>query len=348
MSEKKKTLLTLILSTALVFTGCGTGTDGGAGSDLSEDNTHTEGSEELKTVKIGATSATAQLTECAQIAQNLGYIDEELKAVGYRAEYVGFAGAGPAVNEAFAAGEIDYAFYADFPAITAKSNHVDLKVVGVANSQMNYGLLVTNDSGIEKAADIEGKRIIVTPGTILYKYFAELCQENNVDINKVETVNALTDAQTILASGDADGLISGLGNTKMYELMGVGKVVVDSTTNLKYSSGFVLAGRTEFVLGNTDVNKALLRALKRAAEYAKQNPDKAYDLMVTEAMTKEMLKATYGYDESFDYFMPELSEEYLERAKSVYHFARDNSLLGSDVNLDELFDSTYVDEVMAE
>ncbi len=305
-------------------------------------------SEELKTVKIAATSATAQLTESALIAQNLGYIDEELKNVGYQAEYVGFAGAGPAINEAFAAGEIDYAFYAEFPAITAKSNGVDLKVIGVANQEQNYALLAGQDSGIESAKDIEGKKIIVTPGTILYKYFVELCEENEIDVNSVEVVNALTDAQAVLASGDADGLIITLGGAKMYEVLGLGKVVADTTSNLDQASGMTLTGRTEFVEENPDVDKALLRALKRAADYAKENPEEVYDLLETESTPAAVLKEVYGYDQTFSYFSPELSDAYRKRAQSVYDFAKENNLLGGDVDLNELFDSTYVDEVLAE
>lgn len=344
MFGKRKGLFVLLLSAALIITGCGANGNQEAGS-ASQESSGAAKSDELKSVRIGATSATAQLTESAQLAQELGYIDEELEKVGCKAEYVGFAGAGPAVNEAFAAGEIDYAFYADFPAITAKSNKVDLKVIGLGNSQMNYGLLVTEDSGIKKAEDMEGKKIIVTPGTILYKYFAELCEEKGVDINKVEIVNALTDAQTVLASGEADGLISALSNIKMYEAMGLGKVIVDSTDTPDATSGFVLAGRTKFVEENADVNKALLKALKRAAEYAEKNPEKVYDLLETETMTKEVLKETYQYDESFSYFKPELSDEYMARAEKIYNFAKENSLLGGEVDLKELFDSTYMDDI---
>lgn len=346
MFKKNRIALMILLGVVLAFTGCASGANQGSGSETDSASKDTEG--DLKTVKIAASSATAQLTECAQVAEKLGYIDEELKAVGYKAEYVGFAGAGPAINEAFAAGEIDFAFYADFPAITAKSNGVDLKVIGVANSEMNYGLLVSEKSGIETVADIEGKKIIVTSGTILYKYFVELCEENNVDISKVEIVNALTDAQTVLASGDADGLISSLGGTKMYEVMGLGKVIADSTSNLEQASGFVLAGRTEFVEKNADVNKALLRALNRAAKYAQENPDEASELMVTEASPREVIDAVYSYNTGFQYFSPELSDEYIERAQKVYEFAKDNSLLGGDVNLEELFDRTYVNEVLSE
>ena len=164
MKNKKKIglIIGLLLTLALLVTACGASAKS---NTQTGDSANKDG--ELKTVKIGATSATAQLSENALLAQNLGYFDDELKKVGYKAEYVGFAQAGPAVNEAFAAGEIDYAIYADFAAIAAKSNKIDIKVVGLANQQMNYALLATQKSGISSWKDIEGKKLIVPTGTMM-------------------------------------------------------------------------------------------------------------------------------------------------------------------------------------
>lgn len=351
MFGKKKRLLALLLSTAIVMTGCGNGAQQGSssGSNASSSEASSEStSTELKSVRIGGTAATGQLLENALLAQQLGYIDEELEKVGCQAEYIGFAGAGPAVNEAFAASEIDYAIYADFPLITARSNGVDVKAVGSVNQETHYALLVTEKSGIKKAADIKGKKIIVTPGTILYKYFSELCEENKISVDDVEIVNAMTDAQTVLASGDADGLIITYGAALMYESMGLGKVVADTTENPEQAAGIILAGRGKYIEENPDVTKALLQAFKRSADYAKENPDEVYQLMVTDASPEEILKKTYAYDTSFGYFMPDLSEEYMKRAESVYNFAKDNSLLGEEFDLNEAFDNSYAEEVMAE
>ena len=343
---KQKLVTAILFLTVFTFSGCGLA--GNQNQNGAADKTSQTSQEELKTVRIGAASATAQLSENALLAKNLGYFDEELKAAGYQAEYIGFAGAGPAINEAFAADELDYAFYVDFPAITAKSNGVDVKVIGIANQEMNNALFVTEKSGIQSAADMEGKKIIVTPGTILYKYFAELCEDNQVDINQVELVNAISDAQAVLASGDADGLIISLGGAKMYETMGLGKVVADSTTNPSRASLFTLTGRSEYINQHPETAKALLRALKRAAEYAQQNPEDACKQMETESTSEEAVKATYAYDMSFSYFSPQISDECRTRAQSVYHFAKENNMLGGDVNLEELFDSSYVDEVLSE
>ena len=348
--RKWKIVLPVMLGAALLLGGCGSSTsDSTADTAESAASSETESSGELTTVRIGCTSATAQLTDAALLAQNLGYLDEELEAAGYAAEYVGFAGAGPAINEAFAADEIDYAIYAEFPAMTATSNSVDITVIGTVNSENNYALLVTDESGITSGADMEGKKIIVTSGTILYKYFADLCDEYGIDPNDVDQVAALSDAQSVLQSGEADGLIITLAAATYYEEIGLGTVVEDTTEQLELASGMVIAGSSEFVDANAEANKAILRAIKRAAEFAEENPDEVYAYLLTDSSTETSLEAAYGYDTSFSYFSPEITDAYLERAQSVLDFASDNGLLGSEeVSLDELFDSTYVDEVMAE
>ncbi len=340
--KKRNWIPGIILAAALALTGCGGAAQANTGGETQQKD------QTLKSVKIGATSATAQLSENAILAQNLGYFDEELKKVGYKPEYIGFAQAGPAVNEAFAAGEIDLAIYADFAAIAAKSNQIDIKVIGLGNQEMNYALLAAEKSGISSWKDIEGKKVIVPSGTILYKYFTDECKKNNVDPSKVEQINSLSDAQTLLSSGDADALVTAYGGALLYQGYGLGKVVSDTTKEPEESSGLVIAGRSAFVTEHPDVAKAILRALKRSAEYIGQNKEKAYEKMQTEATSVDILKKTYSYDESFSYFSPEISDAYLERAQRVYDFEKKNGLLGGEFDLKDLYDSTYVDQVLKE
>jgi sulfonate transport system substrate-binding protein len=360
MRKRKVKVLALLLGGMMALSACGSDTNNAAGEEKTEDaavseNTENAGSEDavavsgdLQSVRIATCAATGALSDNALLADNLGYIEEELAQVGFKPEYIGFAQAGPAVNEAFAAQEIDYAVYAEFPAITAKSNGVDLTIIGTVNQETNYALLATEASGIKSAADMAGKKIIVTPGTILYKHFVDLCDEYGINPDDVEQISALSDAQTLLATGDADGLIFSYGGAKLYESYGIANIVEDTRETPELASGMVLAGRTQFVEENPDVAKALLRALNRAANYAAEHPDEVPELLVTESTPLEVTEASYAYDQSYSYFSPALSDEYLARAQRVYDFCTENSLLGSEVDLNELFDSTYVDEVLGE
>jgi sulfonate transport system substrate-binding protein len=365
MKKKIAILLTAALSLGALV-GCGSsadsgssasqgtsaesGTEGTSGTSEAGQDTNSEGTTgELETIRIATSAATAVLTESAGIADAKGYFDEELAAVGYQVEYVGFAGAGPAINEAFAAEEIEYAFYAELPILTANSNGVGITAIATANSEYNYGILATEASGITSGADLAGKKVIAPYGTILYKVLADTCDKYGYDISEVEIINSMTDAATLLASGDADAIITAYSGALMYAGMGLGTVVDSTIDGTGSPAGLVLAGRSDFVSEHPDVDKALIRALYRAYQYAEENPDDVYELLATESSPAGINRAAYAYDTSFAFFNPQFTDSYLENVQAVYEFASTNQLLGaSPVEVNTIFDSSYADEVAAE
>lgn len=350
---KKAGLLTAVLVFMFAFTACGdvgsseSGTDSSnVGSGSADEATNGE----LKTIKIATPGQNAAPVENAALAQSLGYIDEELEAAGYQVEYVGFAQAGPAINEAFAAGEVDYAVYNELPALTAKSNSVDIKIIATVTQDYNYAIIATGDSGIQSAADLKGKKVIVTAGTILYKYFIDVCNANGVDPASVEQINAQADANSVLTSGEADAYVTAYSAALRLQNTGIGNIIIDTTAqaDAEERTGIALVARTEVLESEPESAKALIRALNRASEYAAENPDDVYTLLEDENNSVDLLKEIYAYDTSFSYFAPNLSDEYKAKVEAQYNFAKENQLLGGDVDLDELIDSTYLDEVLAE
>lgn len=342
---KKGKLAALFFILAMIITGCSSGnadsiTDTGNGDKSTDGN--------LKTIKIACPAQSGMLSENALLAQRLGYIDEELEKAGYQAEFVGFAQAGPAINEAFAAGEIEYAFYNELPAMTAKSNGVDLKIIAATTQQNHYALFVTKKSGISSIKDLEGKKAIVIPGTILYRYFIDICKKNDIDSSKVEQINALADANSILISGEADAFFGAYSQALLLQSQGIGSILTNTTEDLEETSGLTLTGRTAFLESDPESAKAIIRALKRASEYAAENPDDVYGLLATDSSPEELLKQLYSYDTSFSYFNPALSDEYRKSVQSQYEFAKENQMLAGEINIDELLDSAYVDEILAE
>lgn len=320
------------------------------GSTESSESAGTSESASLKVVKIGCggNNGSEGLTESAAIAAKQGYFEEELNKVGYTAEYYGFAQAGPAINEAFAAKEIDVGFYADFPLLTAVSNDVGVVGFALANSEQNYAVFASNASGIESAKDLEGKQVIVGAGTILQKYFFDVVNEYNLDINKIGQINALQDAQTLIASGDADAIIYNHQAAIRLENAGLGHVVEDTTSQPEYSSAVVAAGRTEWLSENPEAAAAIVKAMDRAQKFAENDPDAAYAAMSSDSTPATVFQQTYSYDPSFQYFKPEITEEYLTRAQKIADFMFENSLIKKEIDVTSAFDNSYVEKALAE
>lgn len=354
LNKGKSTVLFVALALVLVMVcaACNSGKGnkdlGSSSSDVSETADVANTDKELKTIRIATPSSGNVLSENAMLAEQLGYIEEELAKAGYKPEYIGFANAGPGINEAFVAGEIDYAFYNELPAVMAKSNGIDLKIIATVTQQYNYALFVTEKSGITSVEDLKGKRVIAPQGTILYKYLSDLCEKNNVDFSTIEQINSLSDANSILASGEADAYSCAYTSALLLQSQGLGTILANTTENLEEATGITVTARASVLESDRDSAKAIIRALKRASEYAAKNPDKVYALLATETTTEELQKQLYAYDTTFTYFSPVFSEDYRKAVQDQYDFVKENQMLGGEVNLDELLDSTYVDEVMAE
>lgn len=343
MFKNLKKLLLPAMALALSLTLAGCGNSGNTGSSKERD---TDADTGLKTIKIATPGQGGVLVENAMLAKGLGYIDEELEAAGYKAEYMGFAQAGPAINEAFAAGEIDYAVYNELPAIMAKSNGIDIKIIAAATQDYNYAIIAGKDSGISSAKDLSGKKVIATTGTILYKYFADVCKANSIDISSVELVNAQADANSVLASGQADAYVTAYSAALQLESAGTGTIIEDTTNNEEERTGIILAARNGVLSSDESSAIALLKAFKKAADFAKENPDKVYGYLKTENYTEELLDKIYSYDKSFSYFDPYFTDTYYSHVENQYAFAKENQLISNDVDLKDLIDTTYLDKAV--
>lgn len=343
MFKNLKKLLLPAMALALSLTLAGCGNSGNTGSSKERD---TDADTGLKTIKIATPGQGGVLVENAMLAKGLGYIDEELEAAGYKAEYMGFAQAGPAINEAFAAGEIDYAVYNELPVIMAKSNGIDIKIIAAATQDYNYAIIAGKDSGISSAKDLSGKKVIATTGTILYKYFADVCKANSIDISSVELVNAQADANSVLASGQADAYVTAYSAALQLESAGTGTIIEDTTNNEEERTGIILAARNGVLSSDESSAIALLKAFKKAADFAKENPDKVYGYLKTENYTEELLDKIYSYDKSFSYFDPYFTDTYYSHVENQYAFAKENQLISNDVDLKDLIDTTYLDKAV--
>ena len=130
----------------------------------------TNNNAEQTVVRIG-TPATgdhgARMLEAARVAAEKQYFEEELAKVGCRPEYVGFDGAGPAVNEAMISGDLDVAIYGDMPALVLASKFSGVTFIAMDNNAVQQGIVVQKDAGINSVEDLRGKRVIVIDDSIV-------------------------------------------------------------------------------------------------------------------------------------------------------------------------------------
>jgi sulfonate transport system substrate-binding protein len=312
-------------------------------------NTEKEPAEKdsVKTVRLGVVSNPAQ--ENIGLALKLGYVQEELAKIGYQLEELNFSqGAGPAINEAFAAKSADFAVYAEFPQLVVRDKGVDIKIIAPVNSESQYVILVRDDSGIASVTDLEGKKIIVPKGTILQKVFSNVTDKYGADISKIEQLNAVADAQSVYASGETDAIIVGTQNAYALKALSGGQIIYSTAQDPEWSTGQFLAGRSEYIDENPEAAKAFIRALYRSYLFAQENPEETFAHLTSALFPTALVKQYYTYSPDFAIFKPEFNQAVITRIDGTNEFLAKQGLISSKIDLNEFIDTQYYDAVKNE
>lgn len=347
---KKILLLGIILIFGIGALGCGENGDSGNNSTSSNKNeTATESKEEKKVLRIGAPGTNEFLGEILGTAQKNGYLEEELKKVGYEVETINFPAAGPAINEAFVANSLDFADYGDLPGILALSKNIDLKILATTNKAWNIKVIVQKDSNINSIKDLEGKKVIVGRGTIYHQFFNSIAKANNLDINKVEIVNTVSDGASTFAAKEADAFVTVDVQANILIKSTGAKTIISSLENPEFANQKILLGRAEYIKENPEAVKALLKAYLRAIDYLKEDQERTYELLANSGTSNEIIKETYGYDNGkFDFFSLDINDDSLERLNNVSDFLVDEKLSDKKVDIKSKVDSSFYEEVKKE
>ncbi len=144
-------------------------------------------------------------------AQLKGLLDPEFAKDGIRIEWNFFRGAGPAVNEALANGQLDVAWQGDFPAIIGKANGLRTRIVMAAGLRGNSYLAVPQDSPAKTLEDLVGKRVALHKGTNLQLVVDRILAAHHLGERDFHSINLDSLAGgPALAAKEIDGLWGGL------------------------------------------------------------------------------------------------------------------------------------------
>ncbi|MFD2836018.1 ABC transporter substrate-binding protein [Azotobacter vinelandii] len=122
-----------------------------------------------------------------------------------------FKGAGPAVNEAFANAQLDFAGLGDLAAIIGRASGLDTRLI-LGGRGANMYLAVTPESAIRSLADLRGKRVSVYRGTADQLSFARALDGAGIQERDLKIVSLdWSAARAALAARQIDATWSGMG-----------------------------------------------------------------------------------------------------------------------------------------
>ena len=275
------------------------------------------------------------------VAYRLGYLDEELNAVGAKYEWKSFK-SGPLVNEAVATGEADLGFMADLPAIIAKSTGLPIEVVSnVAYGEKGIAVLAKADSPIKSVADLKGKKVAYATGSYAQHLLALLLSKEGLTLNDVQSVNlGAGDQPAALASGEVDAIVIWEQYISQLTSDGTAKVIADGTGVKR--GNMVTYAVSDYANKNPKVIEAYIKALNRADEVIKNEPEKAAEAVAEDfGVNKElMLKIIPNFT-----FSTEFTEDDIAEIKNVKDFSLESGIISKDVDIDSFINKKYLDAI---
>jgi sulfonate transport system substrate-binding protein len=234
---------------AVLAAACG-GSSGGSGSGGSPDE-----------IRIGYPVTTLINGQIGQILARTNVLDMN----GLKGTLVPFT-AGPATNDALAAGSIDVGLTSEGPAALGISQGVPVEVVATFGTTRD-ALLVPRDSKVRAAADLRGKSIGVPFGTTPFLHLSGWLGSQGLDpARDVQLVNVGAD---VLASALATGQVQGVEYNEPLptQLERTAGARVVSSDQLAYAT----VARRDFLRAHRDAARRLMIAFAEASVYMERN-----------------------------------------------------------------------------
>lgn len=285
-------------------------------------------------VRYGYQPGHVQIT----IARELGWIDEEFGKDGIKFTYDKFI-AGPPLIEAFTGGRLDFGQVGDQPALQAAANKVDIKAIGLyVSSEKAYALVARKGGEIAGLKDLKGKKIGVTIGSVGHQLLYLFLKSQGLSPKDIKQVNLLPgDILSSLTLGHIDGAVTWEPFLTQATLNGSATIVQDAT-GFKNVVCPIIA-RSEFLEKHPDIPVRLLKLFARANAWAKENPEKAVEIIARNAGFKpEALRPAFQKNDLDLRITPEARKSIRETA----NFLRENKVIRSDVDIDALIDTRYL------
>ena len=277
------------------------------------------------------------------IVQARKLIEAELKAANVRVAWTFPDGAGPAINEGIASGQIDFAAYGDLPNIIGRAGGLPTRVIASRGAEIIY-VAVRNGVRAQTIADLKGLRVTLQRGTILHQAFDRLLGESGLTESDIQLFDLKTqDQNPAIAAGDVDAVV---GTVTLLNLRDQGLVRIIYTTRGKVTpdgfGAFVVA--EDFARRYPATTQAVVRAYVKAARWAGDERNRAAALAIwgLAGTPQAVLAESFRGVNLRNQLDPRLDAFYLATLKSEVAFAQANKLIRSPVDVDAWIDRSYV------
>lgn len=341
---KKSAVLALTAAVLAVTTACGNdasskGTAAAAQSGNENDkkeSSSTEGENVYDGVTIRIADYVSEYR--LEIAYELGFFEEEFAGDGIDIEVVTIQD-GPSFVDAVASNQVDFGIFGDQPIIAGFASGKNVEIIGsFSHDSKNFRLVAGQNSGIEKPADIKGKKIAISYGTTTHKMLLKLLEAEGLTEADVEVVNlGGNDARTALTGGDIDAAI--FRSTQGLAAIESGGVLITDFT--PYATDVqIIAANTTFAEQYPELAARFLKVVDRTVDWVNDNQEQAKEIVKNmRELTAEQAEQLYAAEDRSVGFTASDKEGLDDTAKFMY----DTGLIEVQLTTDDFVDTAYLE-----
>ncbi|NLS68272.1 nitrate ABC transporter substrate-binding protein [Bradyrhizobium brasilense] len=309
------------------------------------------------TVRIGFASVGADNRQfsggsSAAVAHSEHYLDQALHdRPDVKVEWYFFKGAGPAVNEAFANNQLDFAIQGDLPEIIGRANGLKTRILLASGAHAPIYLAVPFGSAIRKVADLRGRKVSIFRGTNNHLAAVKVLAGNGLQERDVQIINM--DTATTNAALTSKDIDAAFGNFPLASLAEKNIAEIIYTTkgdNPAYERHSTLIGQDAFIKAHPDITQSIVSAIVRAARWASDeaNREAFFEISARTGFPASGYRFDFSNQELKYRNTPIIDASIIESYRVQAKQAREFGLLRRDVDLNGWFDRSFLDVALKE
>jgi len=283
----------------------------------------------------------------AALAHAKGFVEQEFADTpDIRTEWIFFKGAGPAVNEAFANGQIDFASQGDLPQLIGRASGLKTTMVLSSGSHSPTYVGVPSASDIKSIKDLKGRKVAIFRGTNLHLTAVKVLAANGLSERDLQVINM--DSATTAAALVANQVDAAFGTYELLNLarQGLASVIYDTKgDNPAFERHATILARDAFIAEHPDIAQRIVNALVRAAFWSsqEQNRDALFDVWANCGIPAAIFRDDFAGQALAYRNSPLLDPFLIAQYKQQAEDSRSYGLLRRPVDITGWFDPRFLD-----
>lgn len=315
------------------------------------------GAAEALRVRIGFASVGADNKQfaggsSAAVAHSEHYVEEELRdRPDVKLEWSFFKGAGPAVNEAFANNQLDFAIQGDLPQIIGRANGLKTRILLASGAHAPTYLVVPAGSPVRSVGDLRGRKVSIFRGTNNHLAAVKVLAGYGLKEKDLQVINM--DTATTNAALIAKDIDAAFGNFPLAGLAERGIAEVIYTTkgdSPSYERHATLIAQDAFVTAHPEITQKIVSAIVRAARWASDeaNREAFFEISARTGFPASGYRYDFSGQELKYRNSPLIDASIVQSYRDQARQAREFGLLRRDVDIDGWFDRSFLDKALAD